>query len=135
MLLCWSGVEGTDDVGVDLVERYQRQISGAYRGLETASVFLNVFAGVPVYGAEIQSLFAFDIAYAAGARAEAVDQPWDFCEGWDLEYAYAVRVPLRPNFFGWTGLWVFGVAALPGRCFRGGHGLTSIIAVGSDGFG
>ncbi len=51
------------------------------------------------------------------------------------KYAYAVRLPLRPNFFGWTGLWVFGVAALRGRCLRGGHGVTSIIAVGSDGFG
>ena len=77
-------IEDADDVGVDLVERDQGEIAGAERGLEAAFVFFDVFAGVPFDRAEVQDFFAVEVADAAGAGAEAVDEPGDFVEGGGL---------------------------------------------------
>jgi hypothetical protein len=57
--------------------------------LEAALVFVDVFALVPFYGAEVQDFLAADFADAAGASAEAVDEPGEFVEGGGLEDGYA----------------------------------------------
>lgn len=55
--------------------------------MKAAFVFFYVFAFVPFDGAEIEDFFVFtgDFADAAGAGAEAVDEPGEFVEGGGLE--------------------------------------------------
>jgi len=53
--------------------------------LEAAAIFEHVFARVPIGEAEIQDFFGFELADAAGAGAEAVDEPREFAQSGDLE--------------------------------------------------
>ena len=80
-----GGFEEMDYVGVDLFEGDELKIVGAEGGLEAAAVFEDIFARVPIGEAKIQHFFGFELADAAGAGAEAVDEPRDFAQGGDLE--------------------------------------------------
>ena len=51
--------------------------------MEKAAVFEDVFFGVPFGKTEIENFFAVQKADAAGAGAEAVDEPGEFCERGD----------------------------------------------------
>lgn len=55
--LVGNGVEEVDDVGVDLFEGEELEITRAEGGLEAAAVFEDVFAGVPVGEAEVEDFF------------------------------------------------------------------------------
>jgi hypothetical protein len=83
--LVGGGFEEVDYVGVDLLEGDELEVVGAEGGLEAAAIFEDVFAGVPIGEAEIQNFFAVERADAAGAGAEAVDEPGEFVQGGDLE--------------------------------------------------
>lgn len=78
------GGEKVNHVGVDLLERHEREIFGAERGLQEAAVCGDIFARVPFHEAEIQDLATFELADAAGPRAEAVDEPGEFAEWREL---------------------------------------------------
>ncbi len=73
------GVEKMDDIGMDLFQRDELDLGCGKGGLETAAVFKDVFSIVPFGEAEIQNLFAALVGNAAGACAEAVDKPGEFC--------------------------------------------------------
>ena len=75
------GGEHVNRVRVDLLERHEREIFGAERGLQEAAVFGDVFARVPFHEAEIENLPGIELADAAGARAECVDKPGELAEG------------------------------------------------------
>ena len=53
--------------------------------MEAAAVVEDVFSAIPFGKAEIENFFAVPMADAAGARAEAVDEPREFCERGDLQ--------------------------------------------------
>jgi hypothetical protein len=55
--------------------------------LEATLVFFDVVAGIPFNGAKVEDFFAVEVANAAWAGAEAVDEPGDFVEGFDLKDA------------------------------------------------
>lgn len=46
-----------DDIRMDLLERDEREIGGIERGLESAAIFEDVFARVPVGEAEVEDFF------------------------------------------------------------------------------
>lgn len=64
--------------------------------MKAAAVFEDVFSGVPFGKAEIENFFAVQKADAAGAGAEAVDEPGEFCECGDLQDSNASHVALGP---------------------------------------
>lgn len=73
-----------------MFERSKREFLRTDGGLKTAAIFEDVFAGVPVGKAEVEDGFAIEIADAAEASAEAMDEPGEFKEGGksqDLETA------------------------------------------------
>src|SRR5260370_1298533 len=72
-------VEKMDDIGMDLCQGDELDIGCAKGGLEAAAVFKDVFSIVAFGEAEIQNLFAARVGNAAGACAEAVDKPGEFC--------------------------------------------------------
>ena len=55
------------------------EIAGIESGLEAALVFFDVVAGIPFDRAEVEDFFAVEVADAACAGAEAVDEPGEFC--------------------------------------------------------
>jgi hypothetical protein len=101
--LVGDGVEEMDYVGVNLLKGDELKIVGAEGGLEAAAVFEDIFAGVPIGEAEVQHFFGFEIADAARARAEAVDEPGEFVEGGDLEDLEAAGFAGEPVGVGWRG--------------------------------
>jgi hypothetical protein len=86
-----AGVKKVYYVGVDLFKGHERETAGAYGGLEAATVFLDVIAGIPIGETEIEDFFVFEVADAAEAGAEGVDQPGEFGEGGSLEKFEATR--------------------------------------------
>jgi len=84
-LLCRRGFEGANDVGMNLVQGDEFEIGRAERGPKAAFVFFDVGARVPFDSPKIEDFFAVEIADAAGAGAEAVDEPGNLVEGFDLE--------------------------------------------------
>ncbi len=74
------GVEKMDDVGMDLFQRDELEVRCAEGGLEAAAVLEDVFCAIPFGKTEIENFFAVQEADAAGAGAEAVDKPGEFCE-------------------------------------------------------
>lgn len=72
------GIKEVDDVRMDLLEGEEREAACAESGLETATVFEDIFGSVPVREAKIENVLAFEQADAAGPSAEAVNQPRKF---------------------------------------------------------
>ena len=105
--------------------------------MEAALVFIDVDAGIPIDGTGVEDFFAVEIADAAGAGAEAVDEPGNFVEGGELEYANVFIGAFGPaggergSSRGARRQRFAGFAALQ-RCFRRAHGVISIIAVDED---
>ena len=91
------GGENVNHVRVNLLERCERKIFGAERGLQEEAVFSDVFARVPFHGAEIENLPAIKQADAAGARAEPMDEPGQLAEGRELQDLQAVRMMHYPG--------------------------------------
>ncbi len=56
--LSGRGVEKMDDIGMDLLERNELEVRRAEHGLEAATVFEDVFFGVPFGEAQIEDFFA-----------------------------------------------------------------------------
>lgn len=77
--------EKVDDIRVDLLERGEFEILRVDRGLEEAAIFEDVFARVPLHEAEVEDFFGFESTDAAGARAEAVDEPGDLAKSVEFE--------------------------------------------------
>jgi hypothetical protein len=69
------GVEEMDYVGMDLFQRDEVKIGRVQDGLEEAAVFENVFSTVPFSETEVENFFIVQKTDAAGASAEAVDEP------------------------------------------------------------
>ena len=53
--------------------------------MEAATILEDVFPAIPFGKTEIENFFSIQRADAAGAGAEAVDEPGDVVEGGDLE--------------------------------------------------
>ena len=104
--------------------------------MEAAAVLEDVFSAIPCGKAEIENSFAVPMAHAAGTRAEAVDEPREFCERGDLQDSDTVVSAFDPTGAGRSssvGLsyrGAFAHATLGRWCFRGSHNLISIIARG-----
>ncbi len=98
-----GGVEKMDYVGMDLLERNEFEVRRAESGLEAAAVFQDVFASVPFGEAEIQHLLAIHGADAAGAGAEAVDEPGNFGERGHLKDLNAADFAFDPVRAGSAG--------------------------------
>lgn len=73
--LVGDDVEEMDDVGMDLLEGDELEVVGAESRLEAVAILEDVLARVPFGETEIQHFFSFELADAAGAGAEAVDEP------------------------------------------------------------
>jgi hypothetical protein len=78
------GVEKMNRVGVNLLERCERESLGGESSLQQAAVLGDVFARVPFHETEIQNLLAIESADAAGTRAESMHQPGKFAQGREL---------------------------------------------------
>ena len=127
--------EEMNHVGMDLFEGRELEIRGVQGRLKLAAVFEDGFARVPFHEAKIQNFFGCELAGAAGARAEAVDEPREFAEGFefkDLQAAGFAKTPGRFDHQARRGRACAGakdlVASRSGmRRFPCGHDLTSII--------
>jgi len=133
--LVGGGFEEVDYVGVDLLEGDELEIVGTEGGLEAAAIFEDVFASVPIGEAKIQHFFGLELADAAGAGAESVDEPGEFVQGGDLEDLEAAGFAGDPFGVGLGRgdrqecLFYFADLAFGLSCFRGSHGDISIISV------
>lgn len=76
--------EKVNDVGMDLLQGEQSKALSSDSGLEEAAIFCYGFAGIPLQEAKIQNFLSVDDASSAGARAEAMDKPGNFCPGSEL---------------------------------------------------
>ena len=124
-----------DDVGMKLLERGESKIGCAKSGLEAAAIFDYVFACVPVGEAEVQDFFIVEVTNTTGAGAEAVDEPGEFVQSSDLEYADAIGGGFRPVG---AGRGPGGIPANPAflsKRLRACHGLPSIIGMESCAMG
>ena len=70
---------------MDLLERDEREFLRAESGLKFCPVGKDVFAGVPFGEAEIKNFAAIEIRDAAGNGAEAMDEPWELVECFELK--------------------------------------------------
>ena len=61
-----------------------------------ATILEDVFSGVPFGKTEIENFLSIQRADAAGAGAETVDEPWDFCERGHLEDSNATDFAFDP---------------------------------------
>jgi hypothetical protein len=126
--------ENVDDVRMDLLERNEIKSRGAEGGLEFATIGEDVFASVPFHKTEVENFFRIERTDAAGAGAEAVDEPGQFGE-WgeleDLQAACFTETPRGANASSLRrrGRGLAGTSAHP-ECFFGRHNQTSIIARG-----
>jgi hypothetical protein len=91
--------ENTNYVRVDLLEGNEIEIGRTEGGLKVASIFEHVFASVPLHKAEIEDFFGFERTCAAGAGAEAVDEPGELAEGGELQNLQAAELAKTP----WRG--------------------------------
>ena len=73
------------------------EISCAEGELKFAAIGENVFAGVPFHEAEIENVLRFEKAFAAGASAEAVDEPGKLGERQELEDLEALGFAEAPG--------------------------------------
>lgn len=89
-------VEDVDDVGVDLFQGDEGQISSAEGGLQAPAVFEDVFSGVPVGEAEVEDFFTVERTDAAGTSGEAVKEEGEFAEGRDLHELEALAGARSP---------------------------------------
>ncbi len=126
--------ENANQVRVDLFERNEFEIGGTESRLKAPAIFEDVFAGVPFHEAEIEDFFGFEGADAAGAGAEAVDEPGELEKGSELENLQAAgfaQAPWRGNAGDRRrrGHRLARATALQ-RSFSGSHNQTSIIASG-----
>ncbi len=126
--------ENPDQVRVDLPQGNEVEIACPERSLKTAAIFDDVFGGVPFHKAEVEDFFGFQGADAAGAGAEAVDEPGELEKGSELENLQAAGFAQAP----WRGdagdrrrrgHRLARATALQ-RSFSGSHNQTSIIASG-----
>jgi len=89
--------ENADHVRVDLLERNEIEIGSTEGGLKEASIFEDVFASVPLHEAEIEDFFGFEGAYAAGACAEAMDEPRQLAERSEFENLQGTSLANAPR--------------------------------------
>ena len=71
--------------------------------MEAAAILEDVFSGVPFGETEIESFFTVQEADAAGAGAEAVDEPGEFCERGHLQDLKAADFMFDPVGAGRAG--------------------------------
>ncbi len=121
--------EEVHDVGVNLLERDELQRFRAESGLEEATVFEHVLLCVPFGETEIQNFLAVEIAYAAGPRAEAVNQPRNPGKRGHLQDSQAAHREFSPIVRVENRAALFADTALCPECFRGSHNSTSIIGL------
>ena len=123
--------ENSNQGRVNLLQGNEVEIARSEGGLKTAAIFKDVFAGVPFHEAEIEDFFRFEGADAAGACAEAVNEPWKFEKWSELENLQAAGFAKAP----WggnagdrrrRGRRLSRATALQ-RSFPGSHNQTSII--------
>jgi hypothetical protein len=100
---CRCGVEKVDDIGMDLFQRDEFEVGCAEGKLEAATVFEDVFLGVPFGEAEIENFFGVQRADAAGAGAEAVDEPRKLCERGHLQDLNATDFAFDPEAIARSG--------------------------------
>jgi hypothetical protein len=128
----WGSRENADHVRVDLLEGNEREIRGTESGLKLAAIFEHVLASVPFHEPEIQDFFGFERAYAAGTRAEAVDEPGQLAEGGEFENLQSTSFAEPPRLSDTWDNWHRGRgltrATTLQRRFSGSHNQTSIIA-------
>src|SRR5258705_11762754 len=83
-------------VGMKLQQGNQLEILRADRGLQAPPIFFDVVSRVPFGKSEVQDGLAVKLADTANAGAEAVQQPRQFGQRGDLQYARAALKPLGP---------------------------------------
>ncbi len=96
-------VEEMDHVGVDLLQGDEFHVGDTEGGLEAATVFEDVFVGVPFCETEIKNFWAVLTADAAGFGAETMDEPGEFCERGNLEELNSLLATLDPVRVGAVG--------------------------------
>ena len=89
--------ENANQGRVDLLQGNKVEIACSESGFKTAAIFKDVFAGVPFHEAEIEDFFRFEGADAAGACAEAVNEPWKFEKWSELENLHAAGFSQAPR--------------------------------------
>jgi hypothetical protein len=94
------GVEKVDDVGMDLLQRNEFEVRRAEDRLKAAAVFEDVFLAIPFGKAEIENFFTVQRTDTARSRAEAVDEPGEFCECGDLKDLHAASFKRAPTVEG-----------------------------------
>ena len=126
------GREDAGERGMKLFERDEAEGIGADGGLKEAAILEDGLTSVPLHEAEIEDGFGVEVAGAAGASAEAMDEPGDAGERRKLEEAKTARTAKGPGSGeGESGFGRLTRAATgPGR-FRGGWHLISILATGA----
>ena len=82
---------------MNLFERDECKVPGADGGSKAAAIFEDVFAGVPIGKAQIEDELVVEIADAAGAGAESVDEPGKFLERLQLQDPQAARADELPR--------------------------------------
>src|SRR5947199_207627 len=85
-----------NDIGMNLAEPTKHHVTGVDSRLEAAAVFENIFLPVPPGKTKIQDFFTSKIAYAAGPRAESMNEPGDSCERGGFENAQGAILALPP---------------------------------------
>jgi holo-[acyl-carrier protein] synthase len=118
-----------DDIGMELFEGDEGEVVSAEGGLEAAAIFEDVFARVPIGQAEIQDFFTVKIANAAGAGAEAMDQPGELLKRRNLKDSQAAKRALSPIVGIESAAAPFADTVLCPDCFRRSHNSTSIIGL------
>ena len=112
-------IEDVGDVGVELFKGDEGKIGGTEGGLEAATVFGDVFAGVPIGKAEVENGLAVQLGDAAGNRGKTVEEARHFGERGDLERLEAWAHLRSPGFFGrawFAGRPRFGHARISINC-------------------
>ncbi len=79
------GAEKMDRVGMNLLERCERESFRAEGGLQKAAILGDFLACVPFHESKIQNMLAVEQADAAGPCAESVDEPGKFAQRRDLK--------------------------------------------------
>jgi len=96
--------------------------------LEAATIHEDVFPAIPFGKTEIKNFFSVHEADAAGAGAEAVDEPGDSGERGHLKDLNTAEFAHGPVVGGCARATELRVVALLSRCIREVHSDTSIIS-------
>ncbi len=80
-----------------LPQRDERHLFRGERTKQALAIFDDAATGIPIGEAEIQDTPSIQIAYAAGPRAEAVDEPRYFFERRGLKNPHAAFGSLSPK--------------------------------------